>query len=230
MSTIDPSILAKRPNYIKEEKIESDVTEGTTFAYCSLIQSNSQVLQKKSKKYIKDAQAGDYVIQVKDGESALFKGDQGFTFIPLAHRKRYVGFADMSEGGKWIGNFKTLEEAERKRSSPKDRFNLSIDFLVVVEHYEDNPVVISFNSPKKVIVARELLKHFSDLQTVSGFKYRLRSEDSFVEKINGYVQSYIVEPVNWVSEEERKMLEGFPEASISYFSGEEAKETTLVVM
>ena len=212
----------KRPSYITKEKTDTPQPEGGGFPAVKLLQAISPECAKGDEKFIKGAEAG---MLIHTETSEMFDGEEGLDFIPLQARKTYVEWIPRSQGGGFVAEYKTREEAEENKE-PKNEIAVTIEYACFFPEL-DKVALIRFDSPTKLGPARTLGKLIEEAETMAGRTYRL----STVRKKNAANQSYYnfkIEGGDWTSKklynQTETLLAIVKQGQIGYASDDEESE------
>ncbi len=173
------AVTSARPSYLaQEENINiPDAGSGNRFPRIKLLQQLSPEVDKDDEKCVPDAEAGMILVEpARGGETVLFDGDSGLTFIPVFVREQFVEWVPQKLGGGWVASYDSMEEALQLKAADNE-INHSIDYLVVSPQVGGGktPLLLQFNSISKMTAARALQKSISTNETMSGITYRLRA-------------------------------------------------------
>lgn len=188
---------------------------GGLFPIVKLLQDLSPELDEDEEKYVDGASAGDIV--VTDGTS-YFLLDDGLIFIPIAVRKQWTEWIPRKQGGGFVDSYSSKEDMEIGYTQGND-VQVTIDYLVVTQDIsppDENdfqqyvPVMLQFNSPTKLAIARNMADYIAKFQTMYGVAYRLTSNKKKNRAGQKYY-NYAVEALGWVDENMYETLESLKE-------------------
>lgn len=202
--------LGKRPNYVKQQEVETERPESSTPPFIKVLQALSPEIDEDSEKYIDGAKKGQLLITsgsvggVNIPEERLIDGKKGLQFIPLASRKKWVEYSPRSAGGGFVAVHDTREDMERDYVKGNEIVP-TIEYMVALPDFtadEGNLAVLTFSGPSKMAIARKLADNIQKYETLSGMTYKL-----IAVKVDGKKGSYYnfgIEPAAWT---EKAMFE-----------------------
>lgn len=194
--------MAKAPAYIKTGDVHVPETESVmSFPIIKLLQQLSPELDKDDVKYLKKASEGDILI-TNGTQHHIISGDEGLQIVPMMVRKQWTEWVPRKKGGGFVAAYTSKEEAEAKFTVGNELV-ISIDYLVVSEELSDNgvliPMLLQFNTPTKMSVARELQKYITQYKTINGVNYILKSKKQS-NKAGQKFYNYFIEPAGWTNQ------------------------------
>lgn len=169
--------MANAPSYVKQGEQNVPAPDSAMpFPTLKLLQQLSPELDKDDQKYLPDASAGDLI--VTDGTTTdIIDGEKGLQFSPLMVRKVWTEWIPRAKGGGFVASYKTKAEAEAGYTAGNEMV-ISIDYLIVCPELAKNgvmvPTLLSFNTPTKMAVAREMQKFITQYKTMFGVNYLLK--------------------------------------------------------
>lgn len=190
--------LGRTPDYIKKEKIDIPETESLVpFPMIKLLQALSPELDEEDGKYIKKAKIGD--ICITDGSKTMcIDGEKGIRFSPILVRKNWVEWVPRNKGGGFVASYSTKEEMEAGFTQGNE-VNVSIDYLVIspdISEGEMIPLLLQFNSPTKMVLARAMHKYITTYNTMHGVVYHLTSKKQ-VNRAGQKFYNFNIEPTGY---------------------------------
>lgn len=196
-ATKDP--MANAPSYVKQEDQQVPQADSAMpFPTLKLLQQLSPELDEDDTKYLPNAQAGDIIIT--DGVNVkIIDGDIGISFSPLLVRKVWTEWIPRKQGGGFVAAYNSKEECEAAFTIGNE-IVISIDYLIVSTDIADggvlSPVLLQFNTPTKMGVARELQKYIAQYKTIYGVTYQLKKKKQ-ANRAGQKFFNFQISPVGW---------------------------------
>ena len=191
----------KRPAYTRSEDVAPPTEAGGFLPTMKLLQALSPELDKDDEKFINGASQGDIVVVDGSGPT-LFDGEEGITVIPVCVRKLYNEWIPRKLGGGRVATYQTREEMEQHFERGHE-MQVSIDYLCVTDEVSPEkkltPVVLQFNSPTKLGVARELAEKIKEYRTMTGVQYKVSGTKKKGKQ--GPYYNFKIAPLGWVSKD-----------------------------
>lgn len=193
---------ASRPDHVTEDDVNPETEGGGFPPTLKLMQNLSPELDEDEEKHIPDAEAGDLVVD--DGTTqTLFDGKEGITFIPLLSRKRWNEWVPRKRGGGFVASYASKEEAEAY-FSPGNELNVAIEYLCTTNEVDSEgnytALLIQFNSPTKMAVARALATYIKEYKTMYGVAYQIKSKKQ-TNKAGQKFFNFEITPRGWLKEQ-----------------------------
>ena len=190
----------KKPSYVNDETPDIPEAEGGGLPAVKLLQAISPECTKGDEKYIKGAEASQFLFT---GTEEVYDGEEGLTFIPLQARKSYEEWIPRKQGGGFVASYDSRVEA-KENMDPANDLAVSIEYAC---HFPELEAValLRFDSPTKLGIARKLGDLIEESGTMYGREYQLTS----ARKKNKAGQTYYnlnIAPGEWVAKKAYKEL------------------------
>ena len=224
--------MSKRPDYLKNDKIEMPVEESIRFPRLKLMQALSPEVTPGHERFIPDPvnqkkpmlSPGELVLQT-ESSNRVIDGDEGIVVIPIAIRKRYVEYVPRDAGGGFVASYDSKEEMEANREAGND-VQTTIEFLVVeagLKPEETTPFTITFDTISKLGTAKRWAGYIHQYETLEGAQYLITGKQTLNKKKQSYY-NFEVKPVGWTSKPTLEHIQAMSPALLPLFENKTNEE------
>lgn len=190
--------LDSPPDHIKQESVDVPSDDFSMFPTLKLMQSLSPEVDPEDEKHEPGAEPGDLIVTGAEG-NVLLDGKEGMYFVPMMVRKLYTEWIPRKQGGGFVASYNSKMEAEQN-FTPGNDLVVSIEYLCGTKDLSESGkldvFLLQFNTPTKMIHARNMAKWIKKHGTLSGVFYKLTSKRQ-KNKAGQVFFNYDINPAGW---------------------------------